>query len=149
MRCFEAVAAAYRHHPETPRLPMRATATAAAYDFFSPVNALIKPGNCKTIWTDVRARFPDNEVLILNVRSSMGKHPVMLANTQGWIDSDYYNNISTGGNIGIMLYNLGTRPYIINVGDRIAQGMFVQYQVADNGNTDNIRSGGFGSTNEE
>lgn len=149
MRYFEAVAAAYRHHPGTPQLPVRATATAAAYDFFSSVNALIKPGSYKTIWTDVRARFPDNEVLILNVRSSMGEHPVMLANTQGWIDSDYYNNISTGGNIGIMLYNLGTRPYIINVGDRIAQGMFVQYQVADNGNTDNIRSGGFGSTNQE
>ena len=52
------------------------------------------------------------------------------------------------GNIGIRLFKLGTEPYIIKKGDRIGQGMFINYLVADNGNTNNIRNGGFGSTNK-
>ena len=35
----------------------------------------------------------------------------------------------------------------INKGERIAQGAFFNFLVADNGNTDTVRSGGFGSTN--
>ena len=98
------------------------------------------------IWTDVKAHFNEDEALLLNVRSSMGKHPVMIANTQGWIESDYCNNPDNEGNIGCRLFNLGTEPYVINVGDRIMQGMFIKYLVADNGNTDNTRQGGFGSS---
>ena len=70
----------------------------------------------------------------------------MLANTQGWIESDYYSNSDNDGNIGIRLFNLGATPYEIKAGDRIAQGMFIKYLVADNGNTDVKRQGGFGSS---
>lgn len=52
----------------------------------------------------------------------------------------------TGFNIGVFLKNIGTEDYIIKEGDRIAQAMFVPFLVADNGNTDKERVGGFGST---
>ena len=89
----------------------------------------------------------DNECLILNVRSSMGGN-WMLANTQGWIDQDYYSNEKNDGNIGIFLKNISDEAQTINKGDRIAQGAFFNFLVADNGNTDTVRTGGFGSTNK-
>lgn len=76
----------------------------------------------------------------------MGKHPIMIANTQGWIDSDYYNNTENNGNIGIRLLNLSNEDYIVKEGDRIAQAMFVKYLISDNGNSDSIRRCGFGSS---
>ena len=145
-RYFEIVTDSYRKNLTNITLPTRASKSSIAYDFYSPVDITINPMQSAMIWTDVKAKFNDNEALLINVRSSMGKHPIMIANTQGWIESDYYSNPDNDGNIGIRLFNLGTEPYIIKKGDRIGQGMFINYLVADNGNTDDIRNGGFGST---
>lgn len=100
------------------------------------------------IWTDIKAYFNPDEALLINVRSSMGKHGIMLANTQGWIESDYVDNPSNEGNIGICLYNTSDMPYEVKIGDRIAQGMFVKYLITDNDNATGERLGGFGSTNK-
>ena len=145
-RYFEVVSDKFRKTNCEITLPTRATKSSIAYDFYSPVGVTIPPMQSVMIWTDVKAHFNEDEALLLNVRSSMGKHPVMIANTQGWIESDYYNNPDNDGNIGCRLFNLSTEPYVINVGDRIMQGMFIKYLVADNGNTDNTRQGGFGSS---
>lgn len=145
MRRFELVADAFRRHAGA-RLPLRATAHSVGYDFFAPEDVTIAPMSAAMIWTDVKACFGEDEALLINVRSSMGKQPVMLANTQGWIESDYYSNPDNDGNIGIRLFNLGDTPYRIERGHRIAQGMFVKYLVADNCNSDSERIGGIGST---
>ena len=147
-RYFEVVKDKYRKSTGEVILPKRATKSSVAYDFYSPIDITIPPMTSVMIWTDIKAKFNENEALLINIRSSMGKQPVMIANTQGWIESDYYSNADNDGNIGIRLLNLGTEPYIIKRGDRIAQGMFIKYLTADNGNTDNIRQGGFGSTNK-
>ena len=145
-RYFELVKDKYRKSTGEVILPKRATKSSVAYDFYSPINITISPMQSAMIWTDVKAHFNKDEALLLNVRSSMGKQPVMIANTQGWIDSDYYSNPDNDGNIGIRLFNLGNTSYIVKLGDRIAQGMFVKYLVADNGNTDCVRKSGFGSS---
>ena len=145
-RCFEVVSKEYRKTTGEIILPTRATKCSVAYDFYSPVTVTIPPMQSVMIWTDVKAEFNTDEALLINVRSSMGKHPIMIANTQGWIESDYYANPDNDGNIGVRLFNLGTEPYVVRVGDRIAQGMFVKYLIADNGNTDTERLGGFGSS---
>ena len=145
-RCFEVVSKEYRKTTGEIILPTRATKCSVAYDFYSPVTVTIPPMQSVMIWTDVKAEFNTDEALLINVRSSMGKHPVMIANTQGWIESDYCNNLDNDGNIGVRLFNLGTQPHVVKVGDRIAQGMFVKYLTADNGNTDTERLGGFGSS---
>lgn len=128
------------------KLPHRGTVNAAAYDFFSPINISIPPHESKLIWTDIKAYMGNDEVLLIDVRSSMGKYKIMLANTIGVIDSDYYENKSNDGNIGINLYNMSDDYYTIHIGDKIAQGIFTKYLIADNGNTDVVREGGFGST---
>lgn len=145
-RYFKVVTNSYRKTAGDITLPTRATKSSIAYDFYAPIDTIILPMQSIMIWTDVKAKFNPDEALLINVRSSMGKQPIMLANTQGWIESDYYSNSDNDGNIGIRLFNLGATPYEIKAGDRIAQGMFIKYLVADNGNTDVKRQGGFGSS---
>lgn len=132
---------------EKVKLPQRGTSTAMAYDFFSNDNYHVLPGCIAKVWTDIKAYMQPDECLILNVRSSMGGK-WMLANSQGWVDSDYYSNDDNDGNIGIFLKNISDKELVIKKGDKIAQGAFFKYLVADNGNTENVRNGGFGSTGE-
>ena len=145
-RYFEIVNDTYRKTKSNITLPTRATKSSIAYDFYSPVDTVINPMQSVMIWMDVKAKFNTDEALLINVRSSMGKFPIMIANTQGWIESDYYSNPDNDGNIGVRLFNLSTEPYFIKAGDRIAQGMFIKYLEADNGNTTQERVGGFGSS---
>lgn len=126
-------------------LPTRGTSKAMAYDFYANDNYVVAPNAIVKVWTDVKAYMQENECLILNVRSSMcGKF--MLANTQGWIDADYYSNDGNDGNIGVFLKNISDDTLVINKGERVAQGAFFNFLVADNGNTDTVREGGFGSS---
>lgn len=149
MRKFEVVKDEFRKNPNTQiKLPTRGSEHSAGYDFYSPVNAVINPNESVLIWTDVRSHMYWDNVLMLYVRSSMGKHPVIIANGTGIIDADYYDNESTGGNIGIRLFNAGNTPYEINIGDRIAQGVFTKYLTTKDDNTTGKRHGGFGSTGE-
>lgn len=146
-RYFEVVTENHRKNPDKDiHLPVRQTEHSIAYDFYSPVDCTIEPMKSAMIWTDVKVFFQPDEALLINVRSSMGKQPIMIANTQGWIEADYFSNPDNDGNIGFRLFNLGDTPYQIKQGDRIGQGMFINYLVADNGNTEVKRVGGFGST---
>lgn len=145
-RGFEVVKDEMRKTKGDITLPTRGTSKAMAYDFYANDDYVIEPNKIAKIWTDVKAYMGDNECLILNVRSSMGGK-FMLANSQGWIDSDYYSNENNDGNIGVFLKNISDETLTINKGDRIAQGAFFNFLVADNGNTDKVRDGGFGSTN--
>lgn len=146
MRYFDVVKEEFRKTSGEIILPKRATSHSIAYDFYSPIDITIPPQTSTMIWTDVKALFNEDEALIINVRSSMGKHHIMLANTQGWIESDYANNPDNDGNIGIKLFNLGTQPYKITAGDRIGQGMFIKYLTTDNDDASGERLGGFGSS---
>ena len=148
MRRFEIVredAIQYGIVPQ--KMPQRATKTSAGYDIYSPIDMTIEPQTMEMIWTNIKARFEDDEVLLLCVTSGMGKHGIMLANTLGIIDSDYYGNISNDGNLGFRLYNFGKEPYVIKAGDKIGQGVFIKYLTVDNEEEiTTTRVGGFGST---
>lgn len=146
LRGFEQVIENKKHNVMV-MTPKRADIGSCAYDFYSPIDVTISPNNQILIWTDIKAYMQPNEALILNVRSSQGKPRIQLANTQGWIDSTYYNNPNNEGNIGIFLRNEGTEDYVINAGDKICQGMFINYLIKDNDMPiSQIRLGGFGST---
>ena len=96
-----------KKNKEETLLPLRGTKTSAGYDFHTPVDLEIKPGEKVMFFTDVKAKMNKNEVLLLDIRSSMGiKRDLMIGNTIGVIDSDYYGNPDNDGNIGICLRNL-------------------------------------------
>ena len=145
IRGFEIVVDEKRKTTGEVILPTRGSSNAMAYDFYAPTTCSVMPNEIVKVWTDVKAYMQANECLIINVRSSMGGK-FMLANTSGWIDADYYSNENNDGNIGVFLKNISDEIQTINKGERIAQGAFFNFLVADNGNTDTIRNGGFGST---
>lgn len=92
---------------ETVQLPLRSTKTSAGYDFYATENLIIRPQDKVTIATDIKAEMPEDEFLMMVVRSSKGiKDDLILANTIGIIDSDYYNNPKNDGNLHICLRNL-------------------------------------------
>ena len=144
-RGFEVVREDMRRTSGDVTLPTRGSRNSMAYDFYANDNYNILPNQIAKIWTDVKAYMGENECLIINVRSSMGGK-FMLANSSGWIDADYFDNESNDGNIGVFLKNISDKPILISKGNRIAQGAFFNFLVADNGNTDEVRDGGWGST---
>ena len=146
MRHFEVVKDEHRKNSGDIQLPTRATKNSIGYDFYSPISVDIEPMCSQMIWTDVKAIFENDEALLINVRSSMGKQPVMIANTQGVIDPSYYGNSDNGGNIGIRLFNLGKTIYTVHAGDRVAQGTFVKYLITDDDDATAERVSGYGST---
>ena len=146
-RFFEVVRDNCRKNSGDIKLPTRATEYSAGYDFYSPVDIIIEPQESVMIWSDIKAHMYYDNALIIIPRSSMGKQPIMIANTVGLIDNDYYGNEDNDGNIGFRLLNLGKTPYEIKAGDRIGQGIFIKYGTVKNDNTISKRSGGFGSTN--
>ena len=145
-RGFEVVKDNHRKADGEIKLPVRSDPRSAGYDFYSPVDIVIPPNESRLFFTDVKAYMDDDEVLMLYVRSSMGKVPVVIANGTGIIDASYYSNPDNDGNIGFRLLNLGKEDYVINRGDRIGQGVFMKYLITDDDDATGDRVGGFGSS---
>ena len=129
-------------------LPQRTTAESAGYDIECAETVTINPGEVKIVPTGSKAFMAYNEFLAIHIRSSIGmKRHIMLANCTGIIDSDYYNNEDNEGHILLGLYNLGTEAVTLEKGERVAQGIFTKYLVANDDEANGIRRGGIGSTN--
>lgn len=146
-RGFEVVRDEHREYLEAEvTLPHRATKQSAGYDIYALASGVISPGNTVYFATDIKAYMPPDEVLQIHPRSSVGiKRDLMLANTTAIIDADYYSNEKNDGSIGLYLRNVGKRPVAVSAGERIAQGVFTKYLVADN-EPDDLpeRTGGVG-----
>lgn len=130
-------------------LPRRATKNSAGYDFFAVQDYVIKPGKIVKIPTGYKAKFNEQEALLIIVRSSMGfKYNVRMCNQVGLIESDYYDNPSNEGHIYVALQNEGDKEYIIKKGDAYCQGIFINFLTCDD-EVNVTRLGGIGSTNKE
>lgn len=132
-------------------LPKRQTKFSAGYDFKSPIDFVLHPGDVKKIPTGVKIAMNEDEMLLLVVRSSVGfKYNVRMTNQVGIFESDYFNNESNEGHAWISLQNHSNEDFIVKKGDRIAQGIFTKFLTVDHEETIiTERKGGFGSTNEE
>lgn len=131
------------------KLPQRATAGSAGYDFYAPVELNLKKGESLLIPTGIRSKINNGWVLKIYPRSGLGfKHRVQLDNTVGIIDADYYNS-SNEGHIMIKLscdaHDDG-HCVAVNAGDGFAQGIFVQFGITFDDDASGVRDGGFGST---
>lgn len=133
---------------ENIKLPKRATSGSAGYDFFSPVDFSLKPGETIKIPTGIRVEIDISWVLKVYPRSGLGfKYRVQLNNTVGIIDSDYYYS-DNEGHIFIKITNDSNenKEVSIKAGDGFAQGIFVEYGITVDDNVTEVRNGGFGST---
>ena len=129
-------------------LPFYATDGAAAMDLHACLEAplTIEVGARPIVPTGLAVAIPAGHVGLLAVRSSMGiKRGVTLANGVGIIDSDYR------GEVGVGLMNVGSEPYTVLPGDRIAQLMVLPVaqptpELVEELPATDRGEGGFGST---
>lgn len=132
-------------------LPVRGTKYSAGYDIEAVEDTTIptfKKGDKPTlVKTGIKAYMMDDEVLYLYNRSSNpGKRCLILANSVGVVDKDYYGNKDNDGHIMFAFYNIKEEDIIIKKGDKIGQGVFAKYLVTDEDTASGSRTGGFGST---
>lgn len=130
------------------RLPRRATAGSAGYDFFAPADVHLQPGQTVKIPTGVRVEMDPEWVLKLYPRSGLGfKYRLQLNNTVGVIDSDYFYS-DNEGHIFAKLTNDSNENKTVSLktGDGFMQGIFVEYGITMDDDVTDIRNGGFGST---
>lgn len=154
------------------KLPTRGTLHSAGYDFYAPYDVVV-PSLWKQVGkyllhsllhfsfnsykeairptmvrTYIKAYMGNDEVLyIYNRSSSPIKKGLILSNSVGVVDSDFYNNEDNEGNIGVAFYNFYPFDVTIDKGERICQGVFSKFLKADNDIVlNNTRSGGYGST---
>ena len=134
--------------PEKILLPRRATAGSAGYDFFSPVDFTLSPGETILLPTGVRARMEPGWVLMLYPRSGLGfKYRLQLNNTVGVIDSDYFY-AKNEGHIMMKLTNDSRdgRTLQVRAGEGVVQGVFMEFGITEDDDAQEERVGGFGST---
>jgi dUTP pyrophosphatase len=145
MRKFEIITK-FKHL--NPTIPKRATEGSAGYDLSSIEDITIMPQEIKLIPTGLKVLMPKNEALFVFPRSSLAiKKGLMMSNSVGVIDADYYGNSDNEGHIMVPLINMRNEPVQILKGERIAQGVFLQYQKTSDDEAGNIsRLGGFGSS---
>ena len=127
-------------------LPRYASEDAAGLDVASAEELVLQPGDRHAVATGFAIEIPRGYEVQVRPRSGLAvKHGITCLNTPGTIDSDYR------GEIKVILINLGTEPFAIRKGDRIAQLVPAPVLQAEVREVDMLGAtargaGGFGST---
>ena len=134
-------------------LPVRKTKYSAGYDIEAAEDCIIpafKLGQAPTlIKTGLKSYMQDDEYLMLCNRSSNPKKKgLILANSVGIVDSDYYENPDNDGHIMFAFFNIKAEDVEIKKGECIGQGIFQKFLTTDDDSAEGERIGGFGSTNK-
>ena len=134
-------------------MPVRKTKYSAGYDIEAAEDCVVpafQPGQAPTlIKTGLKAYMPEDEYLMLCNRSSNPKKKgLVMANSVGIIDCDYYGNPDNDGNFMFVFYNIKSEDVESKKGECIGQAIFQKYGIIDNDNAEGERVGGFGSTSK-
>ena len=146
--CFGETSENIREIYDGIKLPKRATTGSAGYDYYSPIDLKLKPGETVKIPTGIRCRMENGWVLMNYPRSGLGfKYRLQLNNTVGVIDSDYYGS-SNEGHIMSKMTNDSNEGKVVEIkkGTGFIQGIFMEFGICEDDDVDAVRDGGFGST---
>ena len=103
-------------HGEGLPLPAYATDDAAGLDVVAAEDVTLAPGGRHAVATGFAIAIPSGFEVQVRPRSGLAfKHGISVLNTPGTIDSDYR------GEVKVILANLGTEPFEVRRGERIAQ----------------------------
>lgn len=136
----------FKRLSENAVLPRYETSGATGFDFSSAEEVIIEPHTTALIKTDLAIELPIGYELQVRCRSGIAlKTPLFLKNGIGSVDQDYK------GNIGIILHNLSDKPFTIEKGMRIAQGVIAKADQVEILETETLSESergtkGFGST---
>ena len=154
---------AYNGHSEMFKFPIKfmnksnnkdpeyATIGSAGFDFRANLDNSITlvPGKIILVPTGLYFELPDNLELQVRPRSGLAaKYGITVLNSPGTVDSDYR------GEVKVILINHGNESFVIENGERIAQGvianvvgkMMINFDKSDSLNDSDRGEGGFGST---
>ncbi len=152
-------------------MPIRKTKNSVGYDIEAAEDTII-PSIWKTVFsnfqkflkgeheydtikptlvkTGIKAYFGEDEALFLANRSSHpGKKGLVLANSIGVIESDYYGNPDNDGHIMFAYYNFYPVDTTIKKHDPVGQAFFQKFLITDDDKAEGKRMGGFGSTDNK
>lgn len=110
------------------QLPAYATPQSAGMDLRANIEAPItlRPLERRIVPTGLYIALPEGYEAQVRPRSGLAlKHGITVLNSPGTIDSDYR------GEIGVLLINLSDTPFVINVGERIAQMVVARHEQAE------------------
>lgn len=130
------------------KLPTRATAGSAGYDFKAPFAFRLNPGETVKIPTGIRVKIDDGWWLGCLPRSGLGfKYRMQLDNSMGVIDADYYYS-DNEGHIFAKVTNDGRTGKMLEIGagDGFMQAIFIPYGITYSDDVNAVRNGGMGST---
>ena len=130
------------------RLPAYMTTHAAGMDLYAEVAAdlVLHPGERALVPTGIAIELPDGYEAQIRPRSGLAlRHGITLVNAPGTVDPDYR------GEIGVIIINHGTAPFLIRSGERIAQMVIAPFIRAELVPVDELGAtargdGGFGHT---
>lgn len=129
-------------------LPEYATPGSAGFDLRAAIHEPITlyPGKRIMISTGLKVALPRGIEMQIRSRSGLAaKWGIIVLNEPGTIDSDFRNTIQ------VILFNTSEVPFVINPGERIAQGVIAKHETAVWESVETLDEterglGGFGST---
>ena len=153
MRKFEFVERTTNFPMENLRLPERSTKNSAGYDFFNLERVEIPPyqigDNPVMVKTGIKVEMPNDEFLMLVNRSSNPKKKkLVIPNSLGIVDADYYNNPDNEGHMWFALQNHGDKTFKVEAGQGFGQGIFMKYYTVDEEEVNTERTGWSGKPDE-
>lgn len=133
-------------------LPVRKTKLSAGYDIEAAEDITVPvwtPGIKPTLVpTGLKAYCQEDEYFILVNRSSGPKKGLVIPNSIGIVDADYYGNVSNDGHFFFQFFNVSDHDVLIKKGDAIGQVIFQKFLLVDKDTPLGERTGGIGSTDK-
>lgn len=109
-------------------LPQYATPQSAGLDLRANIqqDIVLNPGQRTLVPTGLHIQLPVGYEAQIRPRSGLAiKHGITCLNSPGTIDADYR------GDVGVILINHGTEPFVIKQGERIAQMVIAKHETAE------------------
>ncbi len=135
-------------HGEGLPLPSYASDGAAGLDVVAAEDLTLAPGQRHAVATGFAIAIPEGFEVQVRPRSGLAlKHGITCLNTPGTIDHDYR------GEVKVILANLGTQPFPVRRGERIAQlvpapVLKAAFREVESLSETTRGAGGFGSTGQ-
>lgn len=107
------------------QLPAYATPLSAGMDLRANIvePITLQPMERRIIPTGLHIALPEGYEAQVRPRSGLAlKHGITVLNSPGTIDADYR------GELGVLLINLSTEPFVIEAGERIAQMVIARHE---------------------
>jgi dUTP pyrophosphatase len=129
-------------------LPAPASAGSSGFDLRAAIagERVLSPGERLLVPTGLQIEIPPGWEGQVRPRSGLAlRHGIGMVNAPGTIDSDYR------GEVGVLLINLGSEPFTLRRGDRIAQLVVARVEEVEWEEVEGLAGsdrgeGGFGST---